>query len=293
MTAWNKELTPVSYPSLVPVAKPRSSPGRVGAFFSGGVDASYTFLKCREQVTDLIFLHGAESALDDTDLLEQSAANVDAVASEFGVGVVHVEMNLKPFLSSFADWGLSGHGVGLATVGHLLAPAFERIYIGSSFHYRDLFPWGTHPLLDPLWSSETLEFVHYGCGATRPEKTEFIAGFDAALNNLRVCHWGPGTKFERGGAVNCGRCEKCLRTMLPLEVAEKLSQCKAFDRPLTTASFEALTGPLTEIWGGRALCSPSFRRTSSCCVREGCGRTCSTRSSVFCVGSGGDAPCSS
>jgi hypothetical protein len=232
MTAWNKELTPVSYPSLVPVAKPRSSPGRVGAFFSGGVDAFYTFLKCREQVTDIIFLHGAESALGNAELLKRAAANVDAVASEFGVSVVHVETNLKPFLSSFADWGLSGHGVGLATVGHLLAPAFERIYIGSSVYYGDLFPWGSHPLLDPLWSSEVLEFVHHGCAARRIEKVEFIAGFDAALNNLRVCPWGPGTKYEGGAVVNCGRCEKCIRTMMALEVAGKLSQCTTFDRPL-------------------------------------------------------------
>jgi CubicO group peptidase (beta-lactamase class C family) len=71
----------------------------------------------------------------------------------------------------------------LAAIGHLLAPAFERIYIAASVNYRDLFPWGTHPLLDPLWSSELLEFVHHGCAARRIEKLRFIAGFDAAVNN--------------------------------------------------------------------------------------------------------------
>ena len=232
MKAWNPELTPVSVPSLIPVAKPRPSPGRVGVFFSGGVDAFYTFLKCREEITDLIFLHGAESALGNPELLKRAAANVDEVASEFGVGVVHVKTNLKPVMSTFVDWGLTGHGAGLVTIGHLLAPAFERIYIASSVHYGDLFPWGSHPLLDPLWSSERMEFVHHGCAARRIEKVEFIAGFDAALNHLRVCSWGPGSKYEGGGVVNCGRCEKCARTMLALEAAGKLSRCKTFDRPL-------------------------------------------------------------
>lgn len=70
-------------------------------------------------------------------------------------------------------------------------------------------------------------------GAARQiERVEFIAGFDAGLNNLRVFHWGPGTKYEGGGVVNCGRCEKCIRTMMALELGGKLSQCTTFDRPL-------------------------------------------------------------
>jgi hypothetical protein len=240
LTAWNTQLTRVSFPSLIPVAKQRSSPGRVGAFFSGGVDSLHTFLEHRDEVTDLIFVHGFDIPLENVDLLRQAAGSVEAVASEFGVGVVHVETNLKPFMNTFVNWGLTGHGVAIATIGHLLAPVFERLYIASSVHFSDLFPWGTHPLLDPLWNSEVLEFVHHGCGARRIEKVELLAGFDAALNNLRVCHWGLHS-FEPEGAYNCGRCEKCVRTMVSLEAAGKLSQCKSFDRPLDSASVGELS----------------------------------------------------
>jgi hypothetical protein len=236
LTAWNSRLARVSFPSLSPVATRRSSPGRVGALFSGGVDSFYTFLKHRAEITDLIFIHGFDIPLEKVDLLRRAARSVDAVASEFGVGVVHVETNLKPFLNTFVNWGLTGHGVAIATIGHLLAPAFERLYIASSVHFGGLFPWGTHPLLDPLWSSELLEFVHHGCAAKRIEKVEFLASFDAALSNLRVCHWGLGLEFERGGAYNCGRCEKCIRTMVSLEAAGKLAKCTSFDRPLDCAS---------------------------------------------------------
>ena len=237
MTAWNTQLTRVSFPSLVPVANRRSSPGRVGAFFSGGVDAFYTFLKHRDEVTDLVFIHGFEIPLKNGDLRRLAATSVDAVASEFGVGVVHVETNLKPVLDSFAHWR-SGIGPALATIGHLLAPAFERLYIASSVHYRDLFPWGTHPLLDPLWSSEALGFVHDGCEARRVEKVEFIADFDAVLSNLLVCH---PQHFKGGDVYNCGRCQKCVRTMIALEVAGKLSQCTSFNRPLNGPSVAALS----------------------------------------------------
>ena len=196
-------------------------------------------MKNRDEVTDLIFIHGFDIPLDRVDLRRRAAESVDTVAAQFGVGVVHIETNLKPFLNTFVNWGLTGHGVAIATIGHLLAPVFERLYIASSVHFSDLFPWGTHPLLDPLWNSEVLEFVHHGCGARRIEKVELIAGFDAALNNLRVCHWGLHS-FEPGGAYNCGRCEKCIRTMVSLEAAGKLSQCTSFDRPLDHASVERL-----------------------------------------------------
>ncbi len=162
------------------------------------------------------------------------------VASEFGVGVVHVETDLTPVMNTFVNWGQMGHGAAFAAIGHLLAPAFERLYIASSVHYTDLFPWGSHPLLDPLWSSEVLEFVHHGCGARRIEKVEFLSGFDAALSNLRVCHWLHRLEFDPAGAHNRGRCEKCIRTMINLEVAGKLSQCTSFDRPLDSASVRKL-----------------------------------------------------
>jgi hypothetical protein len=188
LAAWNPELTRVSAPALVPAAKARSSPGRVGAFFSGGVDSFHTFLTHREEITDLIFVHGFDIPLEKADLRGRAAAAVEAVGSEFGVRVVHIETDLKPFMNTFVNWGKTGHGAVIATIGHLLAPTFERLFVASSVHFGDLFPWGTHPLLDPLWSSEVLEFVHHGCGARRIEKVELLAGFGGALNNLRVCH---------------------------------------------------------------------------------------------------------
>ena len=36
--------------------------------------------------------------------------------------------------------------------------------------YAHLGPLGSHPLLDPLWSSEDVELVHDGCEATRLDK---------------------------------------------------------------------------------------------------------------------------
>lgn len=237
LASWDGRLTRVPVSSLQAVPAPRTATGRVGAFFSGGVDSFHTLLQHRDEITDLIFIHG----LDREESLRRRAADgVDAAAAEFGVRAIHVETDLGATIRDFVDWGTIGQGAGLATVGHLLASHFERLYIASSYHYAELIPWGSHPLLDPLWSSEALEFVHDGCGTKRIEKIEFISQFDVAMNHLRVCHWGSASQVESGGAINCGRCEKCIRTMLSLEAIGKLSRCRSFDRPLDAALVRTL-----------------------------------------------------
>ena len=51
------------------------------------------------------------------------------------------------------------HGAGLAAIGLSLAAAFRRILIPSTHTFRHLFAWGSHSLLDPLWSTERTEIV--------------------------------------------------------------------------------------------------------------------------------------
>jgi hypothetical protein len=64
--------------------------------------------------------------------------------------------------------------------------------------------------------------VHDGAEATRTQKLmDWICGSELALENLRVC-------LAPGDAYNCGRCEKCVRTMIPLELAGKLASSKVF-----------------------------------------------------------------
>ena len=100
------------------------------------------------------------------------------------------------------------HGAGLAAVAYALAPVHRKVIIASSYASADLHPWGSPPLLDPLWSTESLEIVHDG-GETRLEKLRGLAGHPEGLALLRVC-------WENADENNCGRCEKCLRTMLEL-----------------------------------------------------------------------------
>jgi len=197
----------------------------VGAFFTGGVDSFYTFLKHKDEIDCLVYVHGYDMGLDKKLLLEQVSRKIREIANSFNKTVIEVKTDLRQFSNQFVSWGFY-HGAALATVGHLLKHRVEKIYIPSSYTYDRLFLWGSHPLLDPLWSSNSIKFVHDGCEATRVDKTFHISNHDIALNSLRVCF-----KNIRG-AYNCGRCEKCIRTMLNLKAIGSLDRCTTFESPL-------------------------------------------------------------
>jgi hypothetical protein len=223
--SWNTLLHRVEFRHIMPRPKIRSQEERVGAFFSGGLDSFYTFLKHQDEIEDLIFVHGLDIRLGDTSLRRRTSEMIHKVVSSFGKNVIEIETNIRSFLDSYVNWGLT-HGATLSAIGHLLFPPLSRIYIPATHTYAELLPWGSHPLLDPLWSSETLQFVHDGCEATRIDKAALLSKYDIALQSLRVCWKNPH------GAYNCGQCEKCLRTMLNLFVVGALERCTTFDAPL-------------------------------------------------------------
>ncbi|WP_071516051.1 hypothetical protein [Geitlerinema sp. PCC 9228] len=223
---WNPAFHRVDVENIKSVSKPAATEPRVGTFFSGGVDSFYTFLKRQSEITDLILVHGLDMQLQDCTLREKTSEKLREVAANFGKNLIEIETNIRELLNRYVDWRDFGHGATLAAIGHLLFPHFQRIFIPASHTYAELFPCGTHLVLDPLWSSESLEFVHDGCEATRVEKIALIAKYDIALQSLRVCWRNPNSSY------NCGRCEKCLMTMVALKANNALSRCTTFEETL-------------------------------------------------------------
>ncbi|HPD60833.1 MAG TPA: hypothetical protein PKV48_03620 [Thermodesulfobacteriota bacterium] len=220
------------------VADPKGPPkeNRIGVFFSAGVDSFYTFLKHQEEITDLIFIHGFDIPLDNDGLRRRVSEMIREIGSHFGKRVIEVETNLRSFIHPYLRW-LHSHGIAFASVGNLLFPFFRRIYIPASHTYANatFYLLGSHPALDPLWSTETLEFVHDGCEATRIAKIAFLSKSDVALKCLRVC----GQNIDDG--FNCGRCEKCIRTKINLHIAGALNRCAAFDSQLDPGHIEKIS----------------------------------------------------
>ena len=213
--------------NLIPEPATPPQENRVGVFFSAGVDSFYSLLKHQEEITDLIYIHGFDVSLAKYARRKKMSEVIRNIGLQFGKRVIEVETNLQSWLRRYLSWHYA-HGVAFASVGHLLSPFFRRIYIAATHTYADyerVFL-GSHPLLDHLWSTETLEFIHDGCEATRIDKVAIIAKSVTALQSLRVC-------FKQLGSVeNCGWCEKCIRTMINLHIVGALDRCTIFAKKI-------------------------------------------------------------
>ncbi len=217
---WDRALRPTApwyHPVEVrPAGESRaSSPGRgaTAAFFSGGVDSFHTAVVHRDEIDALVFVHGFDVALADGALRSEVSDRLRAAADALGLPLMEVETDLQAFGAAHDVPWPDLHGAAMAAVAHALADRFGRWLVPATHTYARLEGLGSHPLLDPLWSSETVQIEHVGATATRVDKLRRIAEEPAATTHLRVC-WE-----NRGGAYNCGHCEKCVRTGVGVRIA--------------------------------------------------------------------------
>jgi hypothetical protein len=209
-----------------PTETPGAS-GSVGLFYSLGADSSYCLLKNAEEpgpddksVTHLLPVDGFDVYLWEEGRFAPLLDGVCRAAEGFGKEVLPAATNLREVGDRVADWPRLHHGAALASVALALGRFFRQAYVAASGTYARLVPWGSHPLTDPLWSTESLLFVHDGLEATRLTKLRYVSRCPTILANLRVCTTGEVTH-----AYNCGECEKCLRTMIGLHIAGALERC--------------------------------------------------------------------
>ncbi|NEQ77075.1 MAG: hypothetical protein F6K23_31135 [Okeania sp. SIO2C9] len=202
----------------------------VGLFFSGGVDSFYTLKKHREEITHLIFVHGFDIPVNNSKFCEIVSPRLRQIAEKLNLEFIEVQTNIRQYSDRYVYWD-DYHGAAIAAVAHFLGSIFHKIYIPSSYYYAFLFPHGSHPGLDPLWSIPSLELIHDGCEASRFDKIKDISTWDLALEHLRVCWQVKETRY------NCGQCRKCLWTMAFLRTCHSLSEAKTFPESLDLEAF--------------------------------------------------------
>jgi len=208
---------------------------RVAVFFSGGVDSFHTLLAHKNEITDLVFVHGFDVHLSNIGLKKQIDNMGADTAEYFGMDYISLSTNARKIQRKFGHWGEHGHGIALAAVGRALEGYIRKIFISSSFSQYDLFPWGTHPELDFLLGDNNLEINHYGNEMSRTDKIKYITNYPEALKFLRVCY-----KNNNGKAYNCCECEKCLRTMTSLFALNCLDSASTFPLNMNLEKIKSL-----------------------------------------------------
>lgn len=246
-------LPPRIQPSAGTATVPVEAVRNTASFLSGGVDSMATLCRNHEHVaTDsdmairrAFFVYGYDLGGGVADqperympVFDDAVTRVSQVTDEFGAALVPVVTNIRHLDDDLDFWSHQFHGAALAAVAHALGRGTRSTLIASTFQIQHLQPWGTHPLLDPCWSTAGMRFIHDGAHLFREQKVEAIARHPTALNNIRVCL---NPNFPRG-ELNCGKCEKCIRTMLALVWCGKMAECAAFpQRDLTADHLSTVT----------------------------------------------------
>jgi hypothetical protein len=205
--------------------------GRTAGFFSGGVDSFFTLLRNTDPanagritpIDDLLLVWGFDISLENEEAFQRMRVALRKAAAEFGKKLSDVATNLRQTRFKQANWGQLAHGAALASVGLHLEHRYRRLLIPSSGGYKELLPWGSHVLTDPLFSTRRMRVMQDGAAFSRGQKLEQIAASPVVQQYLRVC-WRSGTD------QNCGKCGKCLRAMVALEVLGFLERCSTFPK---------------------------------------------------------------
>lgn len=189
-------------------------------FFTGGVDSFLTLRSLHRQLNGLIAIHGFDIWLHDQARFVESSRNIATIANALGLVAFYPRTSLRSvqFFEGKPLWGIS-HLAALSSVAHLFGNKFSHVYVASS----DVPPpWGSYPPLDRLWSSGAVTIENHGWRMTRQQKVNAIADWPLVHKFLKVC-WE-----NRAKSLNCGVCEKCVRTQAQFLTTGHLDKVETF-----------------------------------------------------------------
>ena len=197
---------------------------RTGQLLTGGVDSVHTLVRNRAEfppdhpasLREALFVEGLSFPESDDakrrSLDRRGLAAVRAIASAGGLEVTRVRTNVLSLHGDLEFFSQRSHGSFLAACGLLCARVLTDFAVNASHSFKTGYrPWGSHPEIDPEFSTSAVAVRYQGEDATRLEKVREIAR-SSFLDSLFVCGQGPWPEPY----LNCGACEKCVRTRIEL-----------------------------------------------------------------------------
>lgn len=183
--------------------------------YSGGVDANFALVAHKEAllghrqrlIDTAVLVHGFDIPLQDATWFETAFRHALPVLQQFDCQLLRVRTNWREV---DVNWEMS-HGFGIATVLHQLDGRHgSGFWAADEPYHKEVIPWGNNSISNPLLSAGAHPLRAIGAGYTRSQKIGVIARHDVIRQHLRVCWRQPRNH------LNCGICEKCVRTRLAL-----------------------------------------------------------------------------
>ncbi len=196
--------------------KAENSTGAIVSF-SGGLDSCFTVWRhhtgrcgrLKRNIQAGVMVHGFDIPLIERDVFDRAAQKSARMLASLGIPLIPMATNFR----ELGDVWVDAFAAGAVSCLMMLQGGYTAGLFGSSDPYhRLMLPYGSSPVTDWMLSSDTFQFILDGAAFTRSEKAGEIANWPEALRYLRVC-WQGDQKDK-----NCGRCEKCIRTILNFRV---------------------------------------------------------------------------
>lgn len=199
--------------------------------YSGGVDANYALLAHKRgllghrnrDIRAAVMVQGFDIPLPHSEWFETAKQHARPILDHFDCPLLEVQTNWREVSM---NWEMD-HGFGITSVLHQLDGTFSHgLWAADEPYNREVIPWGSNSISNPLLSGGAFPIRTVGGGLNRSAKVGLLAPNDVVRNHLRVCWRNP----ENG--LNCGVCEKCVRTRLAL-AAHGIEHTAAFHGDLT------------------------------------------------------------
>ena len=221
--------------TVAEATRPPSTGTATACFFSRGVDSTYSASVPRSDPAPLdavVYCRTLEPVHDPANSNQELRLAYE-VAERLGLPLHPIWTNLRSFTDPMLGWSAM-HGAGLGAMALLVGQAFDRVVIPTAYDVASLVPCGSHPGLDPLFSSESITIHHDHLDRSRQDKLEFLVQERPdLLERLKVC-------YSDSRVDNCGRCPKCLLTMAGLRVAGGLALATQFPSTLDLSAIRSL-----------------------------------------------------
>ena len=209
---------------------------------SCGVDSLSLIRHCLSELGEgdfsyLIFNNaGSHGSANSQHFFQERAERAFELAARVGKPIVLVDSNMGDFLTTHY---VHCHTLLNGAIAHLFAGIGSRYYYASGgFGLRGIYcPLDggciahTDAFLLPLISSSQMILSQPEILKTRFDKIESLVDCKIAQDLLDVCVDHESTDRQ---APNCGKCEKCIRTLLMLEVLGAISH---FERRFDIEAF--------------------------------------------------------
>lgn len=214
----------------------------VGCGCSLGVDSLSSFLKHfskdtipEYKVTHLTLFNSGQLGDYELDKVEEyfrkSVEELKPFSKAVGLPIVAVNSNLNAFYKFSGVTLLQSFVIRTVACALTLQKLFGKYVYASSytveqFNFSSVDQSHMESSYVPLLGTENMEMILSNPMLTRVAKTEYISKSPLTSKFLKVC-WAEQTAYEiwhntafleNKTKTNCGWCDKCLRTLLTLEV---------------------------------------------------------------------------